>query len=166
MKETIIKFENFGFQYKVQQKPTLYDINLEIHKGEKVLILGGSGSGKSTLVNCINGLIPFSNEGTITGSLTVMGRETKDLSIYELSKSVGTVLQDSDAQFVGLSVAEDIAFAMENEARPRSEMVPIVQKHAATTGMQDFLAAVPFDLSGGQNKRWRSRACSAAMSVF
>ena len=85
MKETIIKFENFGFQYKVQQKPTLYDINLEIHKGEKVLILGGSGSGKSTLVNCINGLIPFSNEGTITGSLTVMGRETKDLSIYELS---------------------------------------------------------------------------------
>lgn len=153
MKETIIKFENFGFQYKVQQKPTLYDINLEIHKGEKVLILGGSGSGKSTLVNCINGLIPFSNEGTITGSLTVMGRETKDLSIYELSKSVGTVLQDSDAQFVGLSVAEDIAFAMENEARPRSEMVPIVQKHAATTGMQDFLAAVPFDLSGGQKQK-------------
>lgn len=153
MKETIIKFENFGFQYKVQQKPTLYDINLEIHKGEKVLILGGSGSGKSTLVNCINGLIPFSNEGTITGSLTVMGRETKALSIYELSKSVGTVLQDSDAQFVGLSVAEDIAFAMENEARPRSEMVPIVQKHAATTGMQDFLAAVPFDLSGGQKQK-------------
>ena len=153
MSETVIKFEHFGFQYKVQQKPTLYDINLELHKGEKVLILGGSGSGKSTLINCINGLIPFSYEGTITGSLKINGKETRDSSIYELSKQVGTVLQDSDAQFVGLSVAEDIAFAMENECVPRAQMVPIVEKHAATVGMQDFLTAVPFDLSGGQKQK-------------
>ena len=153
MPETVIKFENFGFQYKVQQKPTLYDINLEINKGEKILIIGGSGSGKSTLINCINGLIPFSYEGTITGSLKINGKETRDSSIYELSKQVGTVLQDSDAQFVGLSVAEDIAFAMENECVPRSEMVPIVEEHAATVGMQDFLKAVPFDLSGGQKQK-------------
>lgn len=151
--ETVIKFENFGFQYKVQSIPTLYDINLEIHKGEKVLIIGGSGSGKSTLINCINGLIPFSYEGTITGSLKINGRETKEASIYQLSKEVGTVLQDSDAQFVGLSVAEDIAFAMENEAIPRAQMVPIVEEHAATVGMQDFLNAVPFDLSGGQKQK-------------
>lgn len=151
--ETVIKFENFGFQYKVQSIPTLYDINLEIHKGEKVLIIGGSGSGKSTLINCINGLIPFSYEGTITGSLKINGKETKEASIYQLSKEVGTVLQDSDAQFVGLSVAEDIAFAMENEAIPRSQMVPIVEEHAATVGMQDFLNAVPFDLSGGQKQK-------------
>ena len=153
MPETVIKFENFGFQYKVQQKPTLYDINLEINKGEKILIIGGSGSGKSTLINCINGLIPFSYEGTITGSLKINGKETRDSSIYGLSKQVGTVLQDSDAQFVGLSVAEDIAFAMENECVPRSEMVPIVEEHAATVGMQDFLKAVPFDLSGGQKQK-------------
>ena len=153
MPETVIKFENFGFQYKVQQKPTLYDINLEINKGEKILIIGGSGSGKSTLINCINGLIPFSYEGTITGSLKINGKETRDSSIYELSKQVGTVLQDSDAQFVGLSVAEDIAFAMENECVPRSEMIPIVEEHAATVGMQDFLKAVPFDLSGGQKQK-------------
>lgn len=153
MKETVIRFENFGFQYKSQQNPTLYDINLEIFKGEKVLILGGSGSGKSTLVNCINGLIPFSNEGTLTGSVQVLGKETQKLSIFELSKIVGTVLQDSDAQFVGLSVAEDIAFAMENQAKPRSEMVPVVRKYAATTGMEDFLSAVPFDLSGGQKQK-------------
>lgn len=151
--ETVIKFENFGFQYKVQSIPTLYDINLEIHKGEKVLIIGGSGSGKSTLINCINGLIPFSYEGTITGSLKINGKETKEASIYQLSKEVGTVLQDSDAQFVGLSVAEDIAFAMENEAIPRAQMVPIVEEHAATVGMQDFLNAVPFDLSGGQKQK-------------
>lgn len=151
--ETVIKFENFGFQYKVQSISTLYDINLEIHKGEKVLIIGGSGSGKSTLINCINGLIPFSYEGTITGSLKINGKETKEASIYQLSKEVGTVLQDSDAQFVGLSVAEDIAFAMENEAIPRAQMVPIVEEHAATVGMQDFLNAVPFDLSGGQKQK-------------
>lgn len=153
MADTVIKFRNFGFQYKVQQKPTLYDINLEIHRGEKVLILGGSGSGKSTLANCINGLIPFSYEGTITGSVEVNGKETKGGSIYSLSKEVGTVLQDSDAQFVGLSVAEDIAFAMENDCVPRASMVPIVEEHAATVGMQDFLKAVPFDLSGGQKQK-------------
>jgi energy-coupling factor transport system ATP-binding protein len=153
MKETVVRFENFGFQYKVQQEPTLYDINLDIHKGEKVLILGGSGSGKTTLANCINGLIPFSNEGTITGSVTVNGVETRTSSIHGLSKTVGTVLQDSDAQFVGLSVGEDIAFAMENEAIPRREMVPVVIRHASVVGMQDFIAAVPFDLSGGQKQK-------------
>lgn len=153
MAETVIKFENFGFQYKAQQMPTLKDINLEIHKGEKVLILGSSGSGKSTLANCINGLIPFSYEGTVTGSCKIYGNETKDLSIFELSKKVGTVLQDSDAQFVGLSVAEDIAFVMENMNMKRSDMVPVVEKHATTVGMQDFLSSVPFELSGGQKQK-------------
>ena len=153
MKETVVRFENFGFQYKVQQEPTLYDINLEIRKGEKVLILGSSGSGKSTLANCINGLIPFSNEGTITGSVTVNGVETQTSSIHGLSKMVGTVLQDSDAQFVGLSVGEDIAFAMENEAILRPEMLPVVYRHASVVGMQEFIAAVPFDLSGGQKQK-------------
>lgn len=153
MKETVIKFEGFCFQYKVQKEPTLHDINLDIHRGEKILILGGSGSGKSTLANCINGLIPFSYEGIVTGSVKVNGKETRASSIYGLSKEVGTVLQDSDAQFVGLSVGEDIAFSMENECIPRAEMVPVVQQHAAAVGMQDFLKAVPFDLSGGQKQK-------------
>lgn len=153
MEQTAIRFENFGFQYKVQLEPTLCDINLTIQKGEKVLILGSSGSGKSTLANCINGLIPFSNEGTITGSVTVNGVETTSASIHALSKMVGTVLQDSDAQFVGLSVGEDIAFFMENEAIPRNEMVPVVYQHACVVGMQDFIGAVPFDLSGGQKQK-------------
>lgn len=153
MKEPAIVFKDFSFQYKVQNQPTLHDINLTIYKGEKVLILGSSGSGKSTLANCINGLIPFSHHGTIEGSVTVLGKETRESSIYELSKSVGTVLQDSDAQFVGLSVEEDIAFAMENEAVAREKMVPIVKEHAMTVGMEDFLNAVPFNLSGGQKQK-------------
>ena len=152
-KKPIIEFKDFSFKYKIQSKATLRDINLTIYEGEKVLILGPSGCGKSTLMSCINGLIPFSNEGEITGSCKVNGRETKTLSIFELSKEVGTVLQDSDAQFVGLSVGEDIAFSMENEMVPRKEMIPEVEKLAGTVGMEDFIKALPFDLSGGQKQK-------------
>ena len=151
--EPIIRFKDFTFKYKVKQSPTLYDINLEIYPGEKVLILGASGSGKSTLCNCINGLIPFSFPGEMTGTLTVAGTETKTSSIFQLSKTVGTVLQDSDAQFVGLSVGEDIAFAMENVMTPHAEMVERVEKNASIVGMQHFISHVPFELSGGQKQK-------------
>ena len=152
-KKPVIQFQDFCFHYKIQNKPTLHDINLTIYEGEKVLILGASGSGKSTLANCINGLIPFSFAGKITGSLKVNDLETRDLSIFKLSTMVGTVLQDSDAQFVGLSVGEDIAFAMENENIPRAEMLPRVLRHATEVGMEDFLPSLPFNLSGGQKQK-------------
>lgn len=153
MKKPIIEFKDFGFQYKSQTGATLHNINLTIYQGEKVLLLGPSGSGKSTLVNCINGLNPFSYEGTITGSCKIAGIETKDASIFALSKVVGTVLQDSDAQFVGLSVGEDIAFALENDNVPRKEMLPKVQKASETVGMENFLLHVPYELSGGQKQK-------------
>jgi len=152
-KKVVIEFKDFNFKYKIQNKPTLHDINLEIYEGEKVLILGASGSGKSTLANCINGLIPFSFAGEITGSMKVNGLETRDLSIFKLSNMVGTVLQDTDAQFVGLSVGEDIAFAMENESVPRPEMLKRVLNQATVVGMQDFLTSLPFNLSGGQKQK-------------
>jgi energy-coupling factor transport system ATP-binding protein len=153
MKKPIVEFKDFGFQYKSQTGATLFDINLTIYEGEKVLLLGPSGSGKSTLANCINGLNPFSYEGTITGSCKIAGKETKAASIFALSKSIGTVLQDSDAQFVGLSVGEDIAFALENESIPRREMLPKVQKASEVVGMQNFLLHVPYELSGGQKQK-------------
>lgn len=153
MEKPIVEFKDFGFQYKKQTSPTLFDINLTINQGEKVLLLGPSGSGKSTLANCINGLNPFSYNGSITGSCKIAGIETKSASIFALSKVVGTVLQDSDAQFVGLSVGEDIAFALENENIPRREMLPKVQKAASIVGMQEFLMHVPYELSGGQKQK-------------
>ena len=153
MKEPIISFRNFGFRYKEQKNPTLHDIDLDIYPGEKILILGASGSGKSTLCNCINGLIPFSYEGEITGTCTVNGIETSSASIFKLSDSVGTVLQDTDAQFVGLSVGEDIAFSMENDMIPRAEMLPVIEKNASMVGMQNFIDHVPFNLSGGQKQK-------------
>lgn len=152
-KEPIIAFKNFGFKYRSQAEPTLYDINLTIYKGEKVLIIGPSGSGKSTLAHCVNGLIPFSYKGDITGSLTIAGRETKDKSIFKLSKVVGTVLQDPDGQFIGLTVGEDIAFALENDCVPQAQMRTRVEKVAQMVDMNDHLPSGVHQLSGGQKQR-------------
>lgn len=151
--DPIIEFKDFSFQYYAQAEPTLHDINLTIHKGEKILIAGASGSGKSTLGNCINGLIPFSMKGEIQGSLIVNGKETRDQSIFELSSTVGTVLQDPDGQFIGLSAGEDIAFALENECTPEGSMKEIVHKAAAIVGMDKLLSSAPQELSGGQKQR-------------
>ena len=149
----LISFEKYGFQYDAQKKPTLFDIDLKVQKGEKVLIVGPSGSGKSTLAHCINGLIPFNYKGVSTGNLNVDGEETKSSSIFTLSKKVGTVLQDTDNQFVGLTAAEDIAFSLENNCVPQDEMIPRVWEAAALVGINKHLESSPFDLSGGQKQR-------------
>ena len=152
-KQVIIDFSDFSFQYFSQAEPTLHSINLKIHRGEKVLIVGPSGSGKSTLGHCINGLIPFSYKGEITGSLTIKGEATQKKDIYELSKWVGTVLQDSDGQFVGLTAGEDIAFALENDNIPSEAMHARVSKVAEMVEMHTLLNSSPFELSGGQKQR-------------
>ena len=125
MEQPVISFKSFTFQYFSQAEPTLYDINLDIMPGEKILIVGPSGCGKSTLGRCLNGLIPFAYKGKISGSLTIKGKETKNESIFALSKNIGTVLQDSDGQFVGLNVGEDIAFALEAIQDPVSLYEPV-----------------------------------------
>ena len=153
MDEPIIQFQNFTFQYNAQSKPTLYDINLSVHKGEKVLICGPSGCGKSTLAHCINGLIPFAYKGECSGRVTVAGRETKDLNIFEIARTVGTVLQDTDGQFIGLTVGEDIAFALENDCVGEPELHERVGRAAALVGVKDFLSHAPGELSGGQKQR-------------
>lgn len=153
MKKPLIEFKDFSFQYFSQAEPTLHDINLTIYEGEKVLIVGPSGSGKSTLGHCINGLIPFAYRGQMQGSVKVSGIETKDADIFTLSHHVGTVLQDSDGQFVGLTVGEDIAFALENDCKPQSEMKQTVQQVADIVDMGKLLKSSPFELSGGQKQR-------------
>ena len=152
-KKPVIQFENFGFQYFSQAAPTLHDINLTIYEGEKVLIVGPSGSGKSTLGNCLNGLIPFAYKGEITGNLKIAGIETKKSNIFELSKQVGTVLQDADGQFIGLTVGEDIAFALENDCAEVDKMRETVQRVADIVDMGKLLKSSPFELSGGQKQR-------------
>jgi len=153
MNNPVITFKDYGFQYRSQTSPTLHHINLDIQRGEKILIIGPSGSGKSTLSNCLNGLIPFNYTGEVTGQLHVMDLAAKDAGIFELSKIVGTVLQDPDGQFVGLTSGEDIAFSLENDLVPQEEMHTRVLQAAKTVGIDQFLEVSPYDLSGGQKQR-------------
>ena len=151
--EPIIEFKDYSFKYRSQVEPTLLDINLSIYPGEKVLIVGPSGSGKSTLAHCINGLVPFSFTGESTGSLKIEGQEPKELGLFGLSKLVGTVLQDTDGQFIGLTVAEDVAFSMENDCIAQDEMFERVDRVAKTVDITDLLDHAPNALSGGQKQR-------------
>ena len=153
MDDAIIEFRNFSFRYDSQAENTLYDINLKIRKGEKVLICGPSGCGKSTLSHCMNGLIPASYPGEASGDLIIGGKSFLDHTIFSLSRITGTVLQDSDGQFIGLTVGEDIAFALENDNTPLSEMKEKVMRAARRVGVEKFLSHAPHELSGGQKQR-------------
>ena len=153
MKETIIEWKDFSFQYETQQEPTLQGIDLTIYKGEKVLIVGPSGSGKSTLGQCLNGIIPNIYKGQMSGEFLIKGQAAFDMSIYDKSHLVSTVLQDTDGQFIGLSVAEDLAFALENDVTALEEMKSRVHKWAEKLDLLPLLAQRPQDLSGGQKQR-------------
>lgn len=153
MTTPIIDLQHVTFKYHAQAEPTLHDVSLQIFPGEKVLIAGASGSGKTTLLRLLNGLIPHAYTGDLTGELTLNGRAISDQTLSELSLQAGTVLQDSDAQFVGLTVAEDIAFALENDHRPVAEIKQAVATWARRFGLGARLGLAPQMLSGGQKQR-------------
>lgn len=149
----MISLENVTFQYQNQTEPTLKNINLALQAGEKVLITGPSGSGKSTLGNLLNGVIPEEFPGELSGKIMIDGKNLAELDLTALSFEVGTVLQDPDAQFVALTVAEDIAFALENDARPAAELHQRVAQWAEILQMPELLKQKPQELSGGQKQR-------------
>lgn len=148
-----IQFKDFTFKYDVQAEPTLKSLNLTIGKGQKVLIIGPSGSGKSTIGHCLNGIIPNIYHGEKSGQFTINGKEAFGLSIYDKSHLVSTVLQDPDGQFIGLTVAEDLAFALENDCVSLEEMQEKVAHWAKRLDLTEFLENRPQDLSGGQKQR-------------
>lgn len=151
--EPLIQFKDFTFKYDAQAEPTLKSLNLSIEKGQKVLIVGPSGSGKSTIGQCLNGIIPNINHGEKRGQLTIAGKDAFDLSIYDKSHLVSTVLQDPDGQFIGLTVAEDLAFALENDCLPLYQMTDKINYWANKLDLTAFLDSRPQDLSGGQKQR-------------
>lgn len=148
-----IEFSNFSFRYESLDKPTLKNINLRIEKGEKIVIIGPSGSGKSTLGQCLNGLIPHAIKGETSGQLTINGQDTAPFDMHQFTEQVGTVLQDTDSQFVGLSIGEDIAFALENQLMSNIDMYPLVKATAKMVDLKQMLDRSPHDLSGGQKQR-------------
>ncbi|WP_061034440.1 MULTISPECIES: ABC transporter ATP-binding protein [Vibrio] len=148
-----IEFSNFSFRYESLDKPTLKNINLRIEKGEKIVIIGPSGSGKSTLGQCLNGLIPHAIKGETSGQLTINGQDTAPFDMHQFTEKVGTVLQDTDSQFVGLSIGEDIAFALENQLMSNIDMYPLVKTTAKMVDLEQMLDRSPHDLSGGQKQR-------------
>ena len=148
-----ISFNQFTFQYDAQAEAMLKDISFDIAKGEKVLILGPSGSGKSTLAQCLNGIIPNIHKGQAQGQVRIDGQDIFKQSIYDRSQSVSTVLQDPDGQFIGLTVAEDLAFALENDCADQSEMKDKVALWAERLDLTSLLNHRPQDLSGGQKQR-------------
>lgn len=150
---SLIQFRDFSFQYDSQQEPTLHHINLTIEKGEKVLLAGPSGSGKSTLGKCLNGLIPNLDKGTITGQCLIDGKDISQTGLFDLSFTTSTILQDTDAQFIGLTVGEDIAFSLENDCVPQEKMKQVVDRWAKELDLADLLKQSPQSLSGGQKQR-------------
>ena len=148
-----ISFNQFTFQYDAQAEATLKDISFDIVKGEKVLILGPSGSGKSTLAQCLNGIIPNIHKGQAQGQVRIDGKNIFKQSIYDKSQLVSTVLQDPDGQFIGLTVAEDLAFALENDCANQSKMKDKVALWAERLDLTSLLNHRPQDLSGGQKQR-------------
>ena len=148
-----ISFNQFTFQYDAQAEATIKNISFDIAKGEKVLILGPSGSGKSTLAQCLNGIIPNINKGQAQGQVTIGGQDIFNQSIYDRSQLVSTVLQDPDGQFIGLTVAEDLVFSLENDCVNQGEMKDKVALWAERLNLSSLLGHRPQDLSGGQKQR-------------
>lgn len=151
-RNNLVVFDKYEFKYKAQAEASLFDIDLEIKRGEKLVIVGPSGSGKSTLAKSLNGQIPNTFPGDMTGRCIINGKKLEESSIFDLSLEVGTVLQDTDGQFVGLTVAEDIAFSLENDNVDQEEMKKIVKKWAEELGLVKLLDMRPGELSGGQKQ--------------
>ncbi|MGO2314100.1 MAG: ABC transporter ATP-binding protein [Brachybacterium tyrofermentans] len=153
MTAPLLELRGYTFQYRAQAEPTLHDIDLTVRRGEKIAIVGASGSGKSTLLHALDGLIPHHFRGTASGTVRVAGNDPAQVPLVETATVIGTVLQDSNSQFVGLTVAEDIAFSLENQQVPRAEMPSRIRRAAELAGIGDRLEDAPQALSGGQQQR-------------
>lgn len=131
----------------------MVNIDLQIERGEFVVLTGPSGCGKTTLCRCINGLIPSFYNGTLTGQVTICGLEVRDHPTSQLAKHAGMVFQNPDNQLFSLSVERDVAFGPENLGLPRGETRKRVEWAMAATGISDLRDRAPYELSGGQQQR-------------
>ena len=148
MQKPLIQLQNVSYQYDEQSNPALNDISLNVYESEWLAIVGHNGSGKSTLAKLLNGL-QFPQKGTIHVSGIPLSEDT----VWEIRRRVGMVFQNPDNQFVGATVQDDVAFALENNGIPREKMVPRVLSALEKVQMDNYLNSEPHNLSGGQKQR-------------
>lgn len=145
--ENAIEVSHLSFAYTPETE-TIKDVSFTIPKGSYTTIIGHNGSGKSTIAKLIIGLL-----GAKGGKIKILDQIVSPETIYELRSHVGIVFQNPDNQFIGSTVADDIAFGLENHCVPQEQMQDLINKSAAAVGMTDFLDAEPTHLSGGQKQR-------------
>ena len=149
----LIAVSALTFTYRRATTPAIADLSFSIFPGEIVLLAGPSGCGKSTVARCLNGLIPTTYTGTISGSITVNGQETSSLTLAEISTTVGTVLQDPERQIVASNVFEEVAFGLENQGLPVAEIRSRVEATLHELGMAHLAERETFTLSGGEKQK-------------
>lgn len=146
---SLITLENIMYRYNNDQENNILDdVSFTIEKGEWVTIIGANGSGKSTLVKTLNGLNVPQN-----GNVIIDGLALNEENIWAIRQKVGMVFQNPDNQFVGSTVADDVAFGLENIGMPRDEMIVKIDQALEQVGMQKFKMHEPARLSGGQKQR-------------
>ena len=148
-----IEIKGLSFRYVRSEVFALKNVDLVVNEGEKLLILGPSGCGKTTLLRCINGLIPHRYRGELLGTVKVFGENVAETPIHKISLKVGTVLQDPESQFVGISVEEDVAFGLENLRFSREEMRRLVAESLSVVGLTGMEQRAPHEMSGGQKQK-------------
>jgi len=149
----IIDIRNLSFSYAGATGPSLSNINLEVEKGEFVVVTGPSGCGKTTLCRCLNGLVPNFYTGELTGEISVCGLDIRRQPTSVLSRHVGLVFQNPENQLFSLTVERDIAFGPENLGLTREETKERVEWALKATGIEDLKDRAPYELSGGQQQR-------------
>jgi energy-coupling factor transport system ATP-binding protein len=149
----LIEVDDLTFQYRRASTPALRNLTLSVEPGEVLLVAGPSGCGKSTLIRAINGLIPHSYRGALSGSVRVAGRSTTETRLRELATLVGTVLQDPRKQLVASTVRGELAFGPENLAVAPADIHRRLGIVAARAGVEHLMDRTTDQLSGGESQQ-------------
>jgi len=153
MAEFPLVVENLSFRYRDRSGAAIQDISFEAHPGEILLIAGASGCGKTTLIRCINGLIPRSYKGDLSGRVLLFGKDTAALRLSQISQMIGTVLQDPERQILGTKVLNEVAFGLENLGLPRDEILSRVDEALNFLKISHLRERETFNLSGGEKQK-------------
>lgn len=152
-KALALSVEGLSFRYRDRHELAIRDVSLELEAGKILLIAGASGCGKTTLIRCINGLIPRSYKGEMSGRVFLHGQDTAGLPLSHISQIVGTVLQDPERQILGAHVFTEVAFGLENLGIPRQEIIQRVDDTLAYLGIPHLKDRETFYLSGGEKQK-------------